>query len=104
MEEAESPHSDTSIPGEAGSMPSLADRSESNPASPSQPLEPVLYDHWHADEVGMTTDMYQPNDVGPFRLAQIALGGRAPVEVEQPPLVAPPILERLLNCCRCAIM
>ena len=111
MEEAKSALSETSIPGgsDTDSMPTLTDRSESIPASPGgQPVDLVIYDNLHilqADEVGIHyPDMYQANDVGPFRLARLAFGGRAPVEVEQPPLVAPPILERLLNCCRCAVM
>jgi hypothetical protein len=107
MEEAKSPHSETSIPGgsDTDSMPTLTDRSESIPASPGgQPFDLVIYDNLHILRWNTLPDMYQANDVGPFRLARLALGGRAPVEVEQPPLVAPPILERLLNCCRCAIM
>ena len=94
---------DNKILGDTESMPDLAERSDSNPSSPGggQPLDIVVFEYYNAhvllhgavvfnaDEVGINPvlgneanamDMYQPNDV-------------------QPPLPAPPILERLLKCC-----
>ena len=82
-------------------------------------MDTVVFENFHAhvllqdavvfnvDEVGIdlevgneanAMDMYQANDVRVFR-QQLAS-----VELEQPPLPAPPILEGLLKCCPCCTL